>query len=998
MKTKHLFFTLALSGMFAACTQEELVSNVENNAEALNNRPTAGMVEFSLGDVESRYNHQYAEFNVGESLDLYLMDELNGYYDESDANHMHGYAASKQCWKYFSVWSDMYKFVNYAQTRYPFAYNGKTWSNEATLLEGNYFAMHPGNEKITNRRDVWRYINPTISLTDEEGNYNKFAGLVNQFWLGYTPIYRDEDRTGDMTLPLNMQPIMTVAKLTIKNTGNTDTKIDKIVFKDQNGKALPTIAYVKPVSREDWRQTSDVTAIRTADDCKDLVCQGNTLNTVYDVEKTWNDKAEGRITARGIVHYDNPAKRIPYGLEDTEVAYEYVYQFPEDGYFLKGGEPNGTYVQVYIVLPHTEAFTYEPIIYGRQFMKEEEGTDKEWAYGILRAKGSDNAIFTLNSIDLDKAVPYVQDVTASFDQYSFEALTEVKVATTEDLMTMLKASQPSFSHEIGYFFNVKVYGDDLKITDEVVKYLDEKAKAVGSTDTNCKLFLDFTALDTRMTPALVTIDTEKDCMKYFRFSNGSVDVNVAKGEHTIPANNKIKNHFEDLTVLEGATLTIEDPIKARFVLNEGTLNVNAYVDSTIDNQGVLNIAANIDEVRNEAEANVTGTAVVRKFINDNRCVNCGDDAAVLTIFEDLTEVTRKLTVTTLENKDSVVNNGTLIATTFLNEDEGTADMNGNATLKNLTNKGTLNVNSAVTTIIKGQNEGTITVAEGAEVNVTGDSQLVNTGIIEVSGHLFSQIANYAEIFVIGNGEVVVNGDLNTVQSLGNVAGIIDITQANDGINAHAAKDMASENKNKKNYFRYDVNDEETAEELDAALKARISEYNYYASENAEAARIIVRWTNATTATEFVGVTESNIQKLYINKNLDFVYDENNSVTSFTKLEDVCWAYGIYNGTKLYYPAVVIGENVKVQVDSFQTLTFTEGNLYNWQDNEDGLVQAEALTVQVKAGAELKVNNHATVGDNRVVLQGAGKVINAGANFNWENSSISGITTSNRISW
>ena len=406
----------------------------------------------------------------------------------------------------------------------------------------------------------------------------------------------------------------------------------------------------------------------------------------------------------------------------------------------------------------------------------------------------------------------------------------------------------------------------------------------------------------------------------------------------------------------------------------------------------MNIAANIDEVHNEAEANVTGTAEVRKFINDNTCVNCGDDAAVLTITGKLTETT-KLTVTTLENKDSVVNNGTLITTTFLNEDEGTADMNGNATLNGLTNKGTLNVNSAVTTTNKGQNEGTITVAEGAEVNVTGKNQLVNTGIIEVSGHLFEQIANYAEIFVIGNGEVVVNGDLNTE---GELAGIIDITQANDGINAHAAKDMSRANKNKKNYFRYDVNDEETAEELDAALKARISDNNY--ADNGTGARIIVRWTNATTATEFVGETESNIQKLYINKNLDFVYDKDNAVTSFTKLEDVCWAYGIYDGTKKFYPAVVIDENVKVQVASHQTLTFTEGNMYSMQNDADGLVEVNKLTVQVKAGAELKVNNHATVGDKRVVLQGAGKVINAGANFNWGNSIIGGITTDNRISW
>lgn len=953
MKTKHLFFTLALSGMFAACTQEELVSNVENNAEALKNRPIAGMVEFSLGDVESRYNHQYAKFNVGESLDLYLMDELNGYYDELDANHMHGHATSVECWKFFPVWSNMYSLVDYAQTRYPFAFNGETWSNEATLLEGNYFAMHPGNEKITNRRDVWRYINPTISLTDEEGNYNKFAGLDNQFWLGYTPIYRDEDRTGDMTLPLNMQPIMTVAKLTIKNVGNTDTKIDKIVFKDKDGKALPTIAYVKPaiMDQEDWRKTEKAENPKTADECGALDCNGLALNTVYDVEKTWNDQAEGRITARGIVHYDNPSERIPYGLEDTEVAYEYVYQFPEDGYLLEGNKQNSTYVQVYIVLPHTEAFTYEPIIYGRQFMSELEGTDKEWAYGILRAKGSDNAIFTLNSIDLDKAVPYVQDVTATFDQTSFEALTEVKVSTTEDLMTMLKASQPSFSHEIGYFFNVKVYGDDLKITDEVVEYLDEKAKAVGSTDTNCKLFLNFTALDRVKTPALVTIDTEKDCMKYFRFSNGSVDVNVAKGEHTIPAYN---NNYEDLTVLEGATVTIEGAIKARYVVNEGTLNVEANVESTIENHGVLNIAdANIDTVVNETEANVTGSATVSVFVNKNTCVNCGKDAAVLTI-------TGVLNVTDLlDNYNIIVNNGELFTNydgaEFNNHEGAVINNSGVAKVRNLTNDGTINVLDGVfrTNYQANVNNGTISISEGAELVTERDAVLKNFGIINVEGDLHENVKNAGYIFVKNNGNAVVNGIVDNKP-----AGIIDVTEGNMESTAYAAKDKTFDN-----YFRYIVNNEVVSRDLKESLKALISEQNWGGEEDRNP--IILVW-GEDSPSMFAGtlLEDMNIARVIINNDLVIATaDATKTTVKFGTLAPNCNAVDCAADTYQQYKSLLINGSLTV-------------------DNNNTLELNDDATVYV--AGNFKANNSSKVlGGNQVWGTGVVENYTLDDNFTWE---------------
>lgn len=935
MKTKYLFYSLALAGMFAACTQEQLV-NEENNAtqEALKNRPIAGMVEFSLNEVDSRFNHAAGSFNNGETIDLYLMDELNGYYDELDANHMHGHATSVECWKYFPVWSNMYSLVDYAQTRYPFAYDetNEVWKNEATLLEGNYFAMHPSNEKITNRRDVWHYINPVMSFTNEAGEFDKLGAMDNQFWLGYAPIYRDEDRTGDMTLPLTMQPIMTVAKLKIVNNSNNDTKIDKIVFKDRNGKALPTIAYVKPaiMDQEDWRKTEEVENPKTADECGALDCNGLALNTVYSKAKTWASDATGRATARGLVQYATPAERIPYGLEDKEVAYEYVFNFEEGGHLLPFMTNGMSNVEVYFVLPNDPSYTYEPVIYGRV------NDGGEWKYGILKAKGSDNQIFTLNSIDVEKLTPYVQNVTASFDNNSFEAINEVRVSTTEDLMKYLKGFTTSYEHEGNFKFDVHVYGDDLAITDEVVNFLDETAKNLGATDTNCPIQLTFKAVD-RVNPATITINTEKACMKYFNFPAGDVDVTIAKGNHTIENNVNIAY----LLVEEEASLIVDEvsQFQAQTLHNEGSVIINkSYCKGLINNHAEMELkgTTTVYALRNEKNLVVSGNVTAQTIFNDNTCVNCGEDEAVLTI-------TGTLNVTNLlQNKDSVINNGKLITKAF--ENDGTADMNGAAQLESLKNNGTLNVNSSLTEIIGiGENAGEINVAEDAELHATNNNVLNNTGTIKVEGELMQNVKNSGYVYVINNGHVIVAGSYNEVD------GIIDITEANPLSTSQAAKDLG-----KDNYYRYTVADETTSSVLKESLRNRISSYNWDVNP------IILVW-GENSASIFVGTSLPNtIARVIVDNDLTLVKGITTDATWFNHLNNNCSAVDCSNDADKAKKALTINGSLTVANDANLLVEHTDGSDTN-------------VRVWVSKNAKFKASNTSKLTGESVYVGGEGIV-------------------------
>lgn len=62
---------------------------------------------------------------------------------------------------------------------------------------------------------------------------------------------------------------------------------------------------------------------------------------------------------------------------------------------------------------------------------------------------SDNGskVFTLDQANLGKLQPYAQEVTAAFDEYGFEAITDARIENTEDLMRYLKGLETSYTSQ-----------------------------------------------------------------------------------------------------------------------------------------------------------------------------------------------------------------------------------------------------------------------------------------------------------------------------------------------------------------------------------------------------------------------------------------------------------------------------------------------------------------------------------------------------------------------
>ena len=185
MKTKHLFYTLALSAAFAACSQEEIVSQQEVAKVDLGNRPTVGNVTLNFGEAESRGTVADRAFNAidfvkGEDgFGARIIDVYKGF--TPTAGYTLDHASRK------------YEVVNeYASSNYKYVNNGGTsWTTDALMVEGNYMFYYPYNQANLARtpNKVVLPLAQTVKPNEADGYRNPIKDLyegTNPAIVGYT--------------------------------------------------------------------------------------------------------------------------------------------------------------------------------------------------------------------------------------------------------------------------------------------------------------------------------------------------------------------------------------------------------------------------------------------------------------------------------------------------------------------------------------------------------------------------------------------------------------------------------------------------------------------------------------------------------------------------------------------------------------------------------------------------------------------------------------------
>ena len=223
MKTKHLFFTMALGGLMAACTNEDFLENgAPQGSVAGQERPVISGVTLGLNEAETRVgfdqNGNY-QFTDGDRISALLMDENN-------TGVRYGITTNTDEWNKLT-WLEKYHLVDYVHTNFPFVRENGVFSAECNMLEGNYFLTFPYTCLDGNRQARIDLAKQEQIGNSEEGREN--AILKNQRFIGYAQLKAGE---GVSDFNAQLRPILAPVRFSIQSRTNVGTPLDvtKIVI------------------------------------------------------------------------------------------------------------------------------------------------------------------------------------------------------------------------------------------------------------------------------------------------------------------------------------------------------------------------------------------------------------------------------------------------------------------------------------------------------------------------------------------------------------------------------------------------------------------------------------------------------------------------------------------------------------------------------------------------------------------------------------------------
>ena len=245
MRTKHVLMTTALMALFAACTNDEFISNeqgIQSGDAAL--RPSVDVTLNVLGDGDAdtrlTYNGKYNFEDGKDVIGALLMDKLVGEARPFD---------DLEAWEE-TPWLKRYELVDYINTDYPFKRNNGQWSTDAKMLEGNYFFAFPFASYEGYREAVH-----SIGEQVQHGQDINRAYAENQFFIGYNRIHAGTQGEEVMNASLELVPTLGTVGIQVKNVGTGEMTVKKIVLatkveQKNRDKGLSTLIKIDPTNAE----------------------------------------------------------------------------------------------------------------------------------------------------------------------------------------------------------------------------------------------------------------------------------------------------------------------------------------------------------------------------------------------------------------------------------------------------------------------------------------------------------------------------------------------------------------------------------------------------------------------------------------------------------------------------------------------------------------------------------------------------------------------------
>ena len=239
--------TTALMALFAACTNDDFISNEQGiqSGEATM-RPSMDVTLNVLGDGEGADTRLYFDGNryqweVGDTIGALLMDNVIA---EANGVAIRPHDDIEQ-WEEMA-WTSRYELVDYINTNYPFVrQSDKTWTTNAKMLEGNYFFAFPFASYSGNREAIHSLGEQVQNGSTMEAVQEAYA--KNQFFIGYSRIFAGTEGGDVMNASLDMTSVLGPVYVQVQNTGNKPFTVQKIVLESTDFNTLIKINPTKAV-------------------------------------------------------------------------------------------------------------------------------------------------------------------------------------------------------------------------------------------------------------------------------------------------------------------------------------------------------------------------------------------------------------------------------------------------------------------------------------------------------------------------------------------------------------------------------------------------------------------------------------------------------------------------------------------------------------------------------------------------------------------------------
>ena len=753
MKKKHLFSAVALAAVFAGCSQDELIS--ESNKQSIGDRPMVEAPTITLGAntrMTTSNNFAGVTWQAGDGFGACVMDE---------------YDKSKTDWAQFVIKDYISSNVLYQTT------DGKTFTADASLCQGNYLFYAPFNEANYKRGPLEVQL-PTeqIVVPNADGTPSNTA-IKNFYEAKKYPVFIAYDsiwKSPKTELSLHMKHIYSLPHITLK-LGQVQLLDAQGALKvDANGQPV----YETSITVDSIKFTNSTSTIVTAGTIKNSGVIANIAkdakgNVAWDVNQYETAKTADIVapvtTNKPVWVKFNPAITITTGQNgkflmvlpgasyaQADLAVEVYTTINNEAYVLAN---NSTAAAAKTITPARDLILLPGLPYSADeynkdgSMKDTKGTSATYTVdgGFIPAKSAIASGYTQIK-NYDELTSYVQKVA-----YRGEALIEITKAMAEAYMANNNGQAPDPRK---YFVITTTDKAPIALDDAFLKEFDNACVIEGKN----------ASISFRPNSKLVTLGD-------ITFNDAKTPVLFDAG--TLANNGTASTKFGNLTVNKGATLTIDKDFATvgATVINNGgaitnastamqltltntegeaTLNVspvnNAGTKSTITNGGTLTINTNIDAVDVDLTNNADAKAIVNRatvvFATNDGLVEVKHSAANVTVTAGSGEVDN-----TIGGKITNTASQTIFATfgAMTNADElKKYDALTKLTALNLTGEWTIDSNTEIESILAAS--AALETVEVINFNA-GSSMTLGNVTLDLTGKAITDININADVEWVG---------------------------------------------------------------------------------------------------------------------------------------------------------------------------------------------------------------------------------------------------------